>query len=147
MKPKRRASTSWIGFLLALTSSFLTGLILWLVSLILLYSLPENVFYAFQGWTFTLVGVLCVSLVSFAVLFLATYNQARFIRDRYEYVEPKTIALNATFWFAGISAAFFVLDWWDGYTWAPEDFLVEGLSIVIFYLASRRFLAAKVGAG
>ncbi len=143
MKPKRVAPLVWVGFLHALTSSFLAGLVMWLLSLIVGYTLGENVFYAFALWAETPLGITTVSLVSLLVLLLASYNQARFIRERYEYPDAAKVALHAVVWFAGISVAFFVLDLWDGYAWAWTDFLVEGLAILLFYLASRKFLRVR----
>lgn len=131
----------WVAFFVAISSSIVAWMIGFLANALLGFALaafgadPDvPLFGAVDTYIWTGMGLVFLGI--------ATWHQAGFTRKRYVIVNPKQAALYSLGFFTAIGIVFYVLDWHDGYVWDMLSYVVEALTLVLFYLVARKRLGA-----
>ncbi len=135
-KPKKEGSVWWEAFFLAMTASLLTFIVMFAVSLPLAFLLTDS----YETLLGSVWGKVAMTVLGCAILWLATWYQARFVRNRYIMTDLKKVALYAALMMVALSVLGFVMDMSEGYAWIWEDYAISALSIAVFYVAARKYL-------
>ncbi|GEM_PF-1171631 len=137
---KKQASVWWVGFFLAVTAAILASILAFVLAValgILASFIPAVDWLFFTEW-----GGHVMTLIGLAILWGATAYQAGFTRNRYVIADYGKAVVKATIVFVIIGVLFALYDWSGGYVWGWQDYLAEVLTLVVFYLAAKKYLHA-----
>lgn len=137
---KKQASVWWVGFFLAATVLIVSSILGFALMIVL--GLISSFLPVIDWLIYTESGAYVMTVVGFVILAFATAYQSVFTRKRYSITDFGKAVHAAVGIYVVIVLLFMGYDWWTGNLPVWQDYVVNIISAVIFYVVSKKYLHA-----
>lgn len=137
---KKQASVWWVGFFLAATVLIVSSLLG--LALMIVLGLISSFLPVIDWLIYTESGAYVMTVIGFVILAFATAYQSVFTRKRYSITDFGKAVQYATGIYVVILLLFMGYDWWTGYSPVWQDYVIDIIGIIIFYVVTKKYLHA-----
>lgn len=137
---KKQASVWWVGFFLAATVLIVSSLLG--LALMIVLGLISSFLPVIDWLIYTESGAYVMTVIGFVILAFATAYQSVFTRKRYSITDFGKAVQYATGIYVVILLLFMGYDWWTGHSPVWQDYVIDIIGIIIFYVVTKKYLHA-----